>query len=68
MRKTEPWGPDEEEEYQERAAILEYDAGMARAEAEHTALWMVSKRTGKVPPTIASRNRREIRQGALKWT
>jgi hypothetical protein len=35
------WTESQREEYEERAAILEYDAGMTRAEAEAKALKMV---------------------------
>lgn len=50
------WGPDEEEEYRERAAILEFDANLSRAEAEHTARWMVANRSGKAPPSPRAQN------------
>lgn len=56
MSKSDLWGPDEEDEYQERAAILEWEAGMSRAEAEHTARRMVARRSGKVPPRQAQHN------------
>ncbi len=39
---------DEQEAYEERAAILEYDAGMTRPEAERMALEAVIRR--RYPP------------------
>ena len=59
MSKSDLWGACEEDEYQERSAILEYDANMSRGEAEHTAKWMVARRTGKAPP-------RQVRQDTLQ--
>lgn len=50
MTPLRPWGEAEEADYQERAAILEYEAGLPRAEAEHTARWMVARSSGTVPP------------------
>ena len=38
------WGEAEREEFEERAAILEYDANMPRATAEEAALKMVLRR------------------------
>ena len=35
------------ERYEERAAILEYDAGMDRKRAESAALWMVMAEAAK---------------------
>lgn len=35
--------PNQREAYEERAAILEYDAGMSRKEAERKALEMVKQ-------------------------
>lgn len=56
MSKNDLWGLSEEDEYQERAAILEYNANMSRAEAEHTARWMIARRSGKVPPRKTNPN------------
>lgn len=39
--KPQPLTPAEREDYAERAAILEYDAGLPRAEAERRAMEMV---------------------------
>lgn len=50
MTPLRAWGEAEEADYQERAAILEYEAGLPRAEAEHTARWMVARSSGAVPP------------------
>lgn len=38
-----PMTPEEEEEFEERAAILEYDAGKTRTEAEALAKEMIVK-------------------------
>lgn len=50
MKPLRPWGEAEESDFRERAAILEYEAGMSRAEAEHTARWMVVRSSGATPP------------------
>ena len=49
--KPAPLTPAEREDFTERAAILEYDAGLTRAEAERRALELV----------IAKRQREERR-------
>lgn len=48
--------PDEREDYEERAAILEYEANLSRAEAERQALAMITsaKSLGKMAPSAMS--------------
>ena len=48
---------DERESFAERAAILEYDAGLARHDAEHKAYWLVVRardHPGVTPSTSAA--------------
>jgi len=45
--------PDEREAFEERAAILEYDAGMTRREAERRAVEMVRNISHSAKKTLA---------------
>lgn len=64
--KPREWGEAEEADFQERAAILEFEAGMERAEAEHTARWMVAKASGAVPAKASKT--RQAGTGATRTT
>lgn len=43
VERIAPWSDDDAEEFAERAAILEYDAGLTRAEAEREAAAMIQR-------------------------
>jgi hypothetical protein len=45
--KPAPLTPAEREDYEERAAILEHDAGLPRAESERRAIEMVRGKRAK---------------------
>ena len=41
------WTPDERMEWEERAAILEYDEGLPRDKAEELAYWQIRRKREK---------------------
>jgi hypothetical protein len=47
IRRPDDLPPEWREEYEERAAIMEFDGGMSRPEAEAAALRDVARRIGR---------------------
>ena len=48
MSRLKAWPAEAREEFEERAAIMEYDGGLPRQEAERKAYRLVGKKCGPV--------------------